>query len=460
MPTSTALALALALALLLVPASMPAQDLSLRLDSAMHAAEARGFSGVARVDRGGTTLLEKGYGLAERATRRPFTPETVVQIGSNTKDFTAVAVLQLQSQGRLSLADTLGRFFPQAPADKRGITVAHLMDHRAGFPLALGGDFEAVSRQAMIDSAMHFTLQFAPGTQRSYSNTGYSLLAAIIEQVTGRSYDEYVRDAILAPLGLRHTGFLLPGFCDDLLAHGYRGDGSDHGTMLSKPHAADGPYWNLRGNGGMLSTVGDMHVFYGALFGGERLLSRAARGNRFDPARPVALAGSDGINFFLYEREPSSGLALIIASTNGAVQTPQVRRELGRLLGLPSDEEGRVVEGPRRSRGASPSAPIVAVLTELVATINAADSARAHRFIAEHFANPDASRIGERAKRMAGTRAELGELRLVAMEDTGHGAVELRLTSASGEQVLMRAEIDAVAPYRLRGLRFEVGGPN
>lgn len=174
----------------------------------------------------------------------------------------------------------------------------------------------------------------------------------------------------------------------------------------------------------------------------------------------MALAGSDGINFFLYEREPSLDLELTIASTNDAVKAPQLRRELDQLLGLQRDDEARVVDGAGRSTTVAPPAPIARVLTELVATFNAADSAKAQRFIAEHFAIPDVTRVGERARRMAGTRAELGELRIVAMEVVGNGAVDLRISSGSGDPVLMRAEIDRVAPYRIRELRIEVGGPN
>ncbi|MDQ6634139.1 MAG: beta-lactamase family protein, partial [Gemmatimonadota bacterium] len=317
-----------------------AQTLTTRLDSAMRAAESRGFSGVVRVERDGGLLLERGYGLANRAERVRFTPATVVQIGSNTKDFTAVAMLQLQQAGRLSLNDTLGKYFPGAPPDKRGITLRQLLNHRAGFPQGLGGDFEPVSRQALIDRAMHHPLLFRPGSRESYSNTGYSLLAAIIEQISGKSYDAHIHETILAPLHLERTGFLRPRFAARELAHGYLAGGTDNGTMLAKPHASDGPYWNLGGNGGLLSTVGDMHAFYAALFDSDRLLTRAARGDRFPPDEPIGLAGSDGVSFFLYDREPQSRTEIIIASTNAALQAPAIRRALGSLLGLPQPDMG------------------------------------------------------------------------------------------------------------------------
>ena len=103
--------------------SANAQNLSQRTDSVMKAAERAGFSGVVRIEKGGSLVLEKGYGLAIRPSVR-FTPQTVVQIGSNTKDFTAVAILQLQEAGKLSQGDSLAKYFPNAPADKRNITIA------------------------------------------------------------------------------------------------------------------------------------------------------------------------------------------------------------------------------------------------------------------------------------------------------------------------------------------------
>lgn len=113
----------------LSPSQLPAQNLGSRADSIMRAAEARGFSGVVSVVKDGSLVLEKGYGLANRAERIPFTPETVVQIGSNTKDFTAVSILQLQARKLLALTDSLGKFFPSAPPDKRAITVFQLLKH-------------------------------------------------------------------------------------------------------------------------------------------------------------------------------------------------------------------------------------------------------------------------------------------------------------------------------------------
>jgi CubicO group peptidase (beta-lactamase class C family) len=435
-----------------------AQTLGARLDSAMRAAEARGFSGVVRVERSGSVLLEKGYGLANRVEKIPFAPSTVVQIGSNTKDFTAVSILQLQQAGRLSLSDTLGKYFPGAPPDKRGITLRQIMNHRAGFPLGLGGDFERVSRQALVDSAMHYPLLFQPGSRESYSNTGYSLLAAIIEQLSGKSYDAYIHDTMLAPLGLKRTGFLLPRFAARELAHGYLAGGTDNGTMLAKPHAPDGPYWNLRGNGGMLSTVGDMHAFYAALFDSDKLLTRAARGDRFPPDEPIGLAGSDGVNFFLYDREPQSRTEMIIASTNAAQRAPAIRRALGAVLGLPNPDLGGE-EVARRPGGRLAPAAIDAVLRELVAAINTGDSATVRRFIAGRFtADPGTPSLEERVRRMSGLHERLGALTVQRVDTFDQGPAEITLDTAVQGPAVIRVNVDRTAPYKIHGLQIQVGG--
>lgn len=448
-----------AAALLVAGGTASAQNVAAKLDSAMRVAERGGFSGVVRVERDGKVLLEKGYGWANRAARIPFTRETVVQIGSNTKDFTAVAILQLQAAGKLSMGDTLGKYFASGPADKKGITIRQLMNHRAGFPLGIGGDFDPFNRPVLIDSAMRTRLLFAPGSRESYSNTGFSLLAAIIEQVTGKTYDVYVRDAITAPLGLHKTGFLLPKFQGTELAHGYLAKGSDAGTMLAKPHADDGPYWNLRGNGGMLSTAGEMHAFYKALFEGEKLLTKVARGDRFASDEPIGLAGSDGVNFFLYDRFPGMRSEIIIASTNAGMKAPVIRRELGKVLGLP-DPDGAPSETVAAREGGKPvPAPLDALVRSLIKTINAGDAAALRTFITEHFASGSgAPTVNERFERISRLHENLGDITVEKIEMFDAGPIEVRLKSSVQGAALLKVMINRVEPYRIEGLQILLGG--
>ena len=436
-----------------------AQELANRLDSTMRVAERAGFSGVVRVEKDGKLVLDKGYGFANRATRTRFTPRTVVQIGSNTKDFTTVAILQLQAAGKLSLSDPIGKYFANAPADKKNITIRQLMNHRAGFPLGIGGDFEPYSRSFLIDSAMRTPLLFEPGSRESYSNTGYSLLAAIIEQVTGTSYDVHIRDAILAPLGLHRTGFLLPRFAPNDLAHGYQPRESDQGTMLAKAHATDGPYWNLRGNGGMLSTSADMHAFYKALFDGEKLLTKAARGDRFPPDEPVGLAGSDGVNFFLYERFPRMRTEIIIASTNAAMKAPAIRRELGKVLGLPNPDDDGPEAFAERPGGKPAPVEMATVLTALIQTINSGDNARLRQFIAERFvAEPGGPSVDERVQRISRMHENLGDITIEKILTYDQGPVEMKLKSSVQGPATLKVTLTSGEPYRIQGLQIMIGG--
>lgn len=332
-----------------VGTSAGAQDvvsgaLGQRADSVATAAAAAGFSGVVRIDRGGTTILEKGYGFANRATKTPFGARTVVQIGSNTKEFTAIAILQLQDRGLLHVRDTIGKYFPEAPADKRGIRILQVINHRAGFPdfVAPPGtkdaDFEPVGREEFLRRLFAAPLIDKPGADEHYSNAGFSLLAALIERLTHVSYDEYVRDNIVKPLGLTNTGFAYPQFDPANLTHGYRA-GTDIGTILSHPHPNDGPYWNLRGNGGMLSTVGEMHTFYDAVLTRGMLLKAETREIIFPSGEPVGLAGSDRVSFFVFERYPRFATDIIVTSNNSDSPAPRLRRALSAALGLPGGGE-------------------------------------------------------------------------------------------------------------------------
>ena len=411
-----------------------------------------------RVDKDGATILEKGYGLANREERRPFDPSTVVQIGSNTKDFTMVALLQLQERGRIDMRDSLSKYFPNAPADKRNITLAQLANHRAGFPIGLGGDFEPLSREQFLDAAFKRPLMFAPGAREQYSNTGYAILAAVIEKVSGVTYDEYLRDNILKPLGLKNTGFLFPNFDPKRLAHGYR-DNQDQGTMMSKPHAADGPYWNLRGNGGMLSTLGDMHTFYKALFETSTLIKPASKSGRFNPDEPVGLAGSDLVNFFLYERLPGRRLEIIVASNNAAFGQRPVRAAIGQVLGLPQGGDGPVVAAGPRPNARPPAPALAAMLNEFVKVINAGDSAKIATFIAEHFLmEPGAPTAEQRVTRILGMHQNLGELKVAGLDQIEPGIVEISVVTAAEGAATMKVLLDNSPSPRIKGIQLMVGG--
>lgn len=233
-----------------------------RLQLAFETATNEGFSGAALVRYRGEVLLLAASGEASRADDVPNTTDTPFDVGSLTKQFTGAAVLALAERDKLSLDDTIADFFEQVPADKADITVHQLLTHTAGLPDAVGDDDEAVALEEYLTRVFERDLFYAPGTVHYYSNAGYSLLAAIIEQASGQSYESFLREALFEPAGMTQTGYLLPEW-EVLPATGYAEDRLDE--PLLRPHDETGYTWNLRGNGGVLSTTEDLLRWHDAL---------------------------------------------------------------------------------------------------------------------------------------------------------------------------------------------------
>lgn len=423
------------------------------VDSILTAEVSRGFGGVIRVYRQGELLLSKGYGVARRSPDREFTPATVVQIGSNTKDLTAVAILQLMERGRLTLTDSLGRFLPDAPVDKRGITIRQLLGHRAGFGPGFPPDSQLITRDDFVRRAMLQPLSFRPGEREQYSNIGYSLLAWIIETVSGSSYDEYVHANILHPLGLRNFGYHRPRFADERLAAGQR-DGVQMRSVLDFPHPADGPSWTLRGNGGMLATLDDVAAFYRTVFASDRLLRPGTRDLVFDPTAAIVLAGSDRVSYFAYRREPQQGLEILIATNSTAVPVPAVMPRIAAALGVGGGQRV-VAAGP--ASASIPDTPVGRTVRDYFAMLNTADSTAATVFFTERFvpdanAPPTSARV-ERARRMA---ANFGAVTPSSYRENAAGDVVVEAETREGRAVF-EFVIETVAPYRIRRLGIRVG---
>ncbi len=250
-----------------------------KLDGHMSKRAQAGFSGVLLVAKDGEVVLAKGYGLANREKQIPFTSRTVFDIGSITKQFTGAAIAKLESQGKLNADDKLGKYFKNVPEDKSQVMLFHLLTHSAGLKGDFGGDYQPAKREWIVDQSLHSTLLFAPGQGHRYANSGFSLLAAVIEQVTGGTYETYLREQLWLPAKMEHTGYRLPKWEPEIVAHGYKGN-ADWGTPLDKNWAADGPYWNLRGNGGVLSTVWDLYRWHLVLLG-DQVLSKEAKAKMF-----------------------------------------------------------------------------------------------------------------------------------------------------------------------------------
>lgn len=254
-----------------------------RLKDVMAAQTARGFSGIVFVAKGGATLLHEGYGYADRETRTPFTKETVVDIGSLSKQVTAAAAVRLVLEDRLSLDGTLREYFPDAPDDKAALTVKQLLSHSSGLASwVFPHDFTPIERDAWLSLVFKTPLEHPPGTRYLYSNDGITLVAMIIEKITGKPFQEHVRQAMFEPLSMKHTGWYdTPVFGDPelLIATGYR-NGKDDGS----PNEWPGPYWALLGNGGILWTVSDMLKWHDAVH--KTWLPQAGRRLLFTPVIP------------------------------------------------------------------------------------------------------------------------------------------------------------------------------
>jgi CubicO group peptidase (beta-lactamase class C family) len=240
-----------------------------------------GWSGAVIVVRNDTVLLAAGYGMANRERQIPFTASTVAQIGSITKPFTATAIADLVRRGKLRYADSLGGLFDNLPAAARGITIDMLLSHKAGLAEACGDDFAHLSKDDLLRRCLAQPFAHPPGQTFQYSNLGYSILAAVVERVSGESLEAYLSDHFLAPLQLESVGYQLPNVPADRLALGYTGTRSQP-NMRDQMARLGADYWNLKGNGGMQASVFDMYRWCRALDRGS-LISSDMRRALFSP---------------------------------------------------------------------------------------------------------------------------------------------------------------------------------
>ena len=200
-----------------LPAAATASDTALtekRFDDALapyFAADQPGATVI--VTRDGQTIFRKAYGLASLDSKAALRAETTMRIGSITKQFTAVAILQLVEAGKLKLSDDLQTLLPEFPGKGERITVEHLLTHTSGLKnfFAMPGFAALASQQVGTSQVFDFfknePLAFAPGEQFAYSNDGYFLLGLIIEKLTGMRYADYLDQHIFAPLNMRHTAY-------------------------------------------------------------------------------------------------------------------------------------------------------------------------------------------------------------------------------------------------------------
>ncbi|RTE55483.1 class A beta-lactamase-related serine hydrolase [Arenibacter aquaticus] len=253
------------------------QNVGTTLDEYLNRAESLGFSGAVMLYKDGETLLNKGYGYADRGNKKKNTAYSVFSTGSLTKQFTAAAIMKLEMMGKLKTTDKLSVHFAQVPQDKVDINLHHLLTHTSGLKGAIGGDFNWISKEDYLKQALNSDLKFNPGENFNYSNVGYSLLAIIIEKLSGVDYEEFLNTHLFTPAGMDKTGYSLPKWDKSNFVHIYNGNKNNGSTeRFTKPT------WHLKGNGGILSTTSDMVKWIKALKT-EEILSNKAKEKMWTP---------------------------------------------------------------------------------------------------------------------------------------------------------------------------------
>jgi CubicO group peptidase (beta-lactamase class C family) len=254
------------------------KELAARLDDYLTRSAAFGFSGAVLVVRDGEQVLAKGYGIADRATASPFTTDTAFEIASVTKQITAAAVLKLEMLGRLRTSDRIAEFLDGVPADKAEITVHHLLTHTAGLERGEGDRTALVGRDEMVARILGRPLIAPVGSTYSYSNWGYTLLAALIERCSGKTFQAFLREQFFDPLGMSKTGFYgdASRWPRTSVAHSYL-ETVEEGCPLDWPLT-----WAATGGGFVITTLPDLFRWETELRSGS-ILSAEAKQKLFTP---------------------------------------------------------------------------------------------------------------------------------------------------------------------------------
>jgi CubicO group peptidase (beta-lactamase class C family) len=207
------------------------------------------------VIRGGQVILARGYGEANIELHVPVGRATVFQSGSIGKQFTAVAVMLEVEDGKLALDDPITRYFPDAPAGWRRITVRNLLTHTSGIPTYSSRDINDrndYSEDDLLKVIYGLPLEFEPGSRWSYSNTGYMLLGFIIRRASGRFYGDVLRDRVFVPLGMKTARVISEA---DIVANRSAGYQLVHGEIKNQDWLA--PTLNTTADGALYLSLDD-----------------------------------------------------------------------------------------------------------------------------------------------------------------------------------------------------------
>jgi CubicO group peptidase (beta-lactamase class C family) len=327
-------------------AQVPA-DAAARVDELMAAYAGDVTPGaVVAVVRNGEIVFQRAYGMANLTHGIPFTTATVTNIGSTSKQFTAFAILLLESRGLLSLDDDIRTHIPELPDFGETVKLRHFITHTSGYreflnALAIGGwnlaEGDWIDRDAIIELVQRQPrLQNSPGAEYNYNNTGYALLATVVERVTGESFPAWMASNVFEPLGMRHT--VVRGEPRQIVpnaSQGYRPAG-ENGFRQANDLAG------AMGAGGIYTTVGDlarwMNNFRTAELGGRAVVDRMTERNVLTTGdttsyamglmvaatrglRMVQHGGADAAHRSTFIMFPDLDAGLIVQSNHAAFET-------------------------------------------------------------------------------------------------------------------------------------------
>ena len=270
-----------------VPNPLSALDRSSKFDEYMNSQmKMNRFSGSVLIAQHGKVLTTKGYGMADLELNVFNTPDTKFRIASITQQFTAMAILELEEDGRLSTEDSVCKYILKCPDDWHEIKIVDLLTHTSGIPNFT--DFPDYEKTSILPTTVpellarfeNKPLEFKPGERWKYSTSGYEVLGAVIENVSHETYANYLAEHIFEPLGMCDTGYDITMRIIPRRASGYRWDGGT-GILLNAAYLDMSiPY----SAGALYSTVEDLYRWDRALYN-EKLVSKESLNRMFTPYR-------------------------------------------------------------------------------------------------------------------------------------------------------------------------------
>ena len=442
----------------------PEDNLRNKLDNYIRTAVKAGFSGAVLVAKGGEVILHNGYGLADREKNIPMKKDTVFDIGSITKRFTRAATLKLEEQGKLKRSDPLTTFIDDVPGDKAGITIEHLLEHTAGLHEYhdTRGDFEEMDREKAVKTILNQKLLFEPGNREAYSNSGYTLLAVIIELVSGQSYQSFLKEYLFKPAGMNRTGFYRdPLWEEEEVAVGYEGR-----TIGKKNSPYYWPHmtWALVGGGGMVSSVGELYKWVQALEA-EKVLSEKTKEKMYDPqGSPMAYAGGNDFGFssVVFEYPVEKNYIIVATNAHDNISATFLGRQISLILKGEEPQEIKPEELKERSAAAKgwglPNSPTGRRASAILEAVNRQDLDYVKQFIEENLTPSFISQFSmeEHLSIFKKIHADMSEIELLGAKKTSEFEAELLIQSKkSGIQLRIFFELEAKEPNRISGLSFK-----